>query len=79
VEAVPLIVLVHERQPKSNEYGLPANSHPTVLAIVRSDAIEVAFHLQAPVKGYEPTLEQETKRREAHELWLSEHPEARQS
>jgi hypothetical protein len=50
-----------------------------VLAIVRTNAIDVAFHLQPPVERYEPTLEQETMRREAYELWLSEHPEARQS
>ena len=74
-----LHVLVHERQPGSDEMQLTAISYPTVLAIVRTDAIDVAFHLQPPVERYAPTLEQETMRREAYELWLSEHPEARQS
>jgi hypothetical protein len=78
-EPTGLQVLVHERQPRSDEAQLEAISYPTVLAIVRTDAIDVAFHLLPPVEGYEPTLEQETMRREAYERWLSEHPEARQS
>jgi len=78
-EPTGLHVLVHERQPGSDEDQLTAISHPTVLAIVRTDAIDVAFHLQPPVERYAPTLEQETMRRQAFDLWLPEHPEARQS
>ena len=78
-EPTGLHVLVHESQPGSDEDQLTAISYPTVLAIVRTNAIDVAFHLQPPVQRYEPTLEQETMRREAYEFWLSEQPEARQS
>jgi hypothetical protein len=78
-EPTGLHVLIHESQPGSDEDQLTAISYPTVLAIVRTDAIDVAFHVQPPVERYAPTLEQETMRRAAYDLWLSEHPEARQS
>lgn len=78
-EPTGLHVLIHERQPGSDEDQLTAISYPTVLAIVRTDGTDVTFHLQPPVERYTPTLEQETKRRKAYDLWLSEHPEARQS
>ena len=49
-EPTGLHVLVHERQPGPDEDQLTAISYPTVLAIVRTDAIDVAFHLQPPVQ-----------------------------
>ncbi|HEY2794653.1 MAG TPA: hypothetical protein VGJ28_19990 [Micromonosporaceae bacterium] len=73
-----LHVLVHEQTPAPDWVCTAAITHPTMLAIVRTEAGGVVFHVPPPAPGYQPTAEQERKMGEAFERWLDEHPEARQ-
>lgn len=64
-----LRVLVQEAQPERNSVQSTALGYPAVLLAVATDITDITFHVQEPVTGYQPTVEQSAARRTAYELW----------